>query len=89
MVHKAQEESKKVVYPEGEEEKIIRAAHVCYTDNIAKPILLGNFNKIIEIISDLDYDEKEFEVFLIGKPVRDVKDMRRHFLKRGGVREPL
>jgi malate dehydrogenase (oxaloacetate-decarboxylating)(NADP+) len=63
MVHKAQKSPKRVVFPEGEEEKIIRAAHVCHNDNIAKPILLGNSDKIKEIIKSLDYDEKEFEIF--------------------------
>jgi malate dehydrogenase (oxaloacetate-decarboxylating)(NADP+) len=63
MVHKAQKSPKRVVFPEGEEEKIIRAAHVCHNDNIAKPILLGNSDKIKEIINSLDYDEKEFEIF--------------------------
>ncbi|MDP4114372.1 MAG: phosphate acyltransferase, partial [Bacillota bacterium] len=63
MVQKAQKDPKRIVYPEGEEEKIVRAAHVCYTENIAKPILLGNKEKIKEIIGGLDYDEKEFEIF--------------------------
>jgi len=63
MVQKAQKNPKRVVYPEGEEEKIIRAAHICYTENIAKPILLGNAERIKEIINTLDYDEKEFEIF--------------------------
>jgi malate dehydrogenase (oxaloacetate-decarboxylating)(NADP+) len=63
MIQKAQKSPQRVVYPEGEEEKIIRAAHVCYSENIAKPILLGNLSRIKEIISNLDYDEKEFEIF--------------------------
>ncbi|MCK7524665.1 MAG: hypothetical protein MZV64_47140 [Ignavibacteriales bacterium] len=32
MIHKAQKNPKKVVYPEGEEENIIRAAHAVYSD---------------------------------------------------------
>ncbi len=63
MIHKAQKSPRRVVYPEGEEEKIIRAAHVAYEDNIAKPILLGSNKKIRKMIHDLDYDENEFEVF--------------------------
>ncbi len=63
MIHKAQKNPRKVVYPEGEEEKIVRAAHSVFTDNIAKPILLGNKNKITNIINDLGYDENEFEIF--------------------------
>ncbi len=60
MIHKAQKNPKKVVYPEGEEEKIIRAAHVCYSENIAKPVLLGNESKIKKMIKELGYNQSEF-----------------------------
>ncbi len=63
MIHKAQKSPKRVIYPEGEEEKIIRAAHSSYSDNIAKPMLLGNTEKIEKMIDDLGYDKKEFELF--------------------------
>jgi malate dehydrogenase (oxaloacetate-decarboxylating)(NADP+) len=62
MVHKAQQNPKKVVYPEGEEEKIIRAANTCYDDNIAKPILLGNEQVIKTRIVDLGFDLNKFEI---------------------------
>ena len=42
MVHKAKKNPKRVVYPEGEEETIIRAANSVINENIGKPILLGN-----------------------------------------------
>ena len=35
---------KRVVFPEGEEPKIIRAAYICVEDGIAMPILLGGFS---------------------------------------------
>lgn len=60
MIHKAQKSPKRVVYPEGEEEKIIRAAHVVSDDNIAHPILVGNETKIKAMIEQLGYDQKEF-----------------------------
>lgn len=63
MIHKAQKSPRRVVYPEGEEEKIIRAAHAAFSDNIAKPILLGNEKKIKDTIKNLNYDENEFEIF--------------------------
>ncbi len=63
MIHKAQKSPSRVVYPEGEEEKIIRAAHVCYQDNIAKPVLLGNQKIIEDMIDSLEYDRNEFEIF--------------------------
>ncbi|MDR3610777.1 MAG: NADP-dependent malic enzyme [Ignavibacteriaceae bacterium] len=60
MIHKAQKSPMKVVYPEGEDEKILRAAHLCYTDGIAVPVLLGKESIIKEMIKNLHYDEKEF-----------------------------
>ncbi|MBI1938504.1 MAG: phosphate acetyltransferase [Ignavibacteriales bacterium] len=62
MVHKAQKSPKKIVYPEGEEEKIIRAANVVYDENIAQPILLGNEKIITTRIQDLGFDMKKFEI---------------------------
>jgi malate dehydrogenase (oxaloacetate-decarboxylating)(NADP+) len=62
MIHKAQKSPKTVVYPEGEEEKIIRAAHVVKSENIATPILLGNEKLIRGIINDLGYDQGDYEI---------------------------
>jgi len=62
MIHKAQKLPKKVVYPEGEEEKIIRAAHVVQDDNIAYPVLLGNENIIKDTIDRLGFEQKHFIV---------------------------
>ncbi|MBL8222803.1 MAG: NADP-dependent malic enzyme, partial [Bryobacterales bacterium] len=42
LIHKAQRNPVRVVFPEGEEEKILRAADVLMDEGIAKPILLGN-----------------------------------------------
>jgi malate dehydrogenase (oxaloacetate-decarboxylating)(NADP+) len=47
VIHKAQARPKRVVFPEGESEKILRAAHVLVEENIAQPILIGD-HKIIE-----------------------------------------
>lgn len=62
MIHKAQKQPRKVVYPEGEEEKIIRAAHVAFQDNIAHPVLLGNERLIKSEIERLGFDQSEFEI---------------------------
>jgi malate dehydrogenase (oxaloacetate-decarboxylating)(NADP+) len=62
MIHKAQKQPKQVVFPEGEEEKIIRAAHIAFQDNIAKPILLGNETNIKNEINRLGYEENEFKI---------------------------
>ncbi len=62
MVHKAQKHPKKVVFPEGEEEKIIRAANTASDENIASPILLGNEKVITTKIQDLGYDQSKFVI---------------------------
>jgi malate dehydrogenase (oxaloacetate-decarboxylating)(NADP+) len=62
MVHKAQKNPKKIVYTEGEEEKIIRAAHAVYDDGIGHPVLLGDDNIIKEKIQQLGYDQEEFKI---------------------------
>ena len=46
MIHKAQANPKQVVFPEGDNEKILRACHALVEEKIAKPILLGDTVKI-------------------------------------------
>jgi malate dehydrogenase (oxaloacetate-decarboxylating)(NADP+) len=42
IIHKSQDDPKRIVYPEGTSERIIRAASQVVNEGIAKPILLGN-----------------------------------------------
>jgi len=53
MIHKAQLNPKRVVFPEGEHEKILRAAQILVEEKIAQPILLGDDKKIHDKASDL------------------------------------
>jgi malate dehydrogenase (oxaloacetate-decarboxylating)(NADP+) len=46
MIHKAQANPKQVVFPEGENERILRACHALVEEKIGKPILLGDAAKI-------------------------------------------
>src|ERR1700686_941829 len=46
MIHKAQANPKQVVFPEGDNEKILRACHVLVEEKIGYPILLGEPTKI-------------------------------------------
>jgi malate dehydrogenase (oxaloacetate-decarboxylating)(NADP+) len=56
FIHKAQTEPKRIVFPEGEEEKILRAAHIIVDEKIAQPILLGSRTLIRQRIADLGLD---------------------------------
>jgi malate dehydrogenase (oxaloacetate-decarboxylating)(NADP+) len=53
MIHKAQQQPKRVVFPEGEESKILRAAQILIDEKIAVPILLGREAVIRERMADL------------------------------------
>ncbi|MGR3219336.1 MAG: NADP-dependent malic enzyme [Candidatus Anammoxibacter sp.] len=62
MINKAKKTPKRIVYPEGENEKILRASSIVVDENIAKPILLGNRKKIMEKIEELHLSLKDVEI---------------------------
>lgn len=62
FIHKAQKAPKRIVFPEGEEEKILRAAQIIIDDNIGQPILLGSRTLIAQRIKDLGLDLGNVEV---------------------------
>jgi malate dehydrogenase (oxaloacetate-decarboxylating)(NADP+) len=62
MIHKAQKSPKKIVYPEGEEETIIRAANEVFAEEIGKPVLLGNADVIKNKITGCGYSVDNFEI---------------------------
>jgi malate dehydrogenase (oxaloacetate-decarboxylating)(NADP+) len=53
MIHKAQQQPKRVVFPEGEENKILRAAQILIDEQVAVPILLGREAVIRERMANL------------------------------------
>ena len=53
MQHKAESNPKRVVFGEGEQPKVIRAAHALQSQGIAKPILLGRPEKIAQAIAEM------------------------------------
>ncbi|MCS7314480.1 MAG: phosphate acyltransferase [Bryobacteraceae bacterium] len=53
MITKAQRDPKRVVFPEGEESKMLRASQILLDEKIAQPILLGNEKTIRARIEEL------------------------------------
>ena len=53
MIHKAQANPKRVVFPEGSHQKILRACHVLIEEKIAVPILLGRADEIRRTAAEL------------------------------------
>ena len=61
-IHKAQKAPKRIVFPEGQEDKILRAANIIVEEKIATPILLGSRTIISQKISELGLDLENVEV---------------------------
>jgi len=55
-IHKAQRNPKRIVFPEGIEDKILRACQIILDEKIAKPILLGSRTAIRQRIQELGLD---------------------------------
>ncbi len=62
ILHKARKDPKRIVLPEGDEERILRAAAVLHDEGIARPILLGDPKKIAEKAEKLDIRSDDYEV---------------------------
>jgi malate dehydrogenase (oxaloacetate-decarboxylating)(NADP+) len=56
FIHRAQRSPKRIVFPEGEEERILRASQIILDEKIAQPILLGSRTLIREKIQTLGLD---------------------------------
>jgi malate dehydrogenase (oxaloacetate-decarboxylating)(NADP+) len=62
MIHKAQREPKLIVFPEGEEDKILRASQILVEEKIASPILLGREAVIRERMASLHLHKSSFRI---------------------------
>ena len=62
MIHKAQATPKHVVFPEGDNEKILRACHSILDEKIATPILIGNAATIQAKTAELGLDLRQAQI---------------------------
>jgi malate dehydrogenase (oxaloacetate-decarboxylating)(NADP+) len=62
MIQKAQAKPKSVVFPEGENEKILRACHQILDEKIATPILVGNAATIHAKTAELGLDLSQAQI---------------------------
>ena len=82
FIHKAQAEPKGIVFPEGEEEKILRAAQIIVDENIATPILLGSRKLIHQRIADLGLDLNGIEIINPSKSEKLDEYITMYYQKR-------
>jgi malate dehydrogenase (oxaloacetate-decarboxylating)(NADP+) len=86
MMHKAQLNPKRVVFPEGDHEKILRASRILVEEKIAQPILLGDDKTIREKAADLGIDLEEVGIMNPAKsPFREryIQELYRLRQRRG------
>ena len=86
LINRAQRSPKRIVFPEGEEPKIMRAAMTLVEDGIAMPILLGNRARI-EAIADqarISLDEITIE----DPATSDKRDEYAHYMWQLRQRNP-
>jgi malate dehydrogenase (oxaloacetate-decarboxylating)(NADP+) len=62
MINRAKLNKKRIVFPEGEHPKILRAANILKEEGIADPILIGRFEKIAKRAEELGLDINQFNV---------------------------
>ncbi|RME00801.1 MAG: phosphotransacetylase [Calditrichaeota bacterium] len=62
MIHKARRKPKKIVYPEGENPYILKAARIVAEEGIARPILLGDREKIAALANQLNLELNGVEI---------------------------
>ncbi|GFO59433.1 bifunctional malic enzyme oxidoreductase/phosphotransacetylase [Geomonas silvestris] len=56
IINKAKSDPKKIVFPEGDNEKILKAAYTLIEEEIAQPILVGSRKKVEGKIAELGLD---------------------------------
>ena len=86
IINKAKSDPKKIVFPEGETEKIIRAAQVLVEEGIASPILIGDQKKIKKKMAELNID---LDVPIIDPAESDLTDRYADELYRQRQRKGL
>ena len=62
VIHRAKEAPKRIVFPEGDEEKILRAAQIILDEDIGVPILLGDPSSVRQKAASINLDLNGAEV---------------------------
>jgi malate dehydrogenase (oxaloacetate-decarboxylating)(NADP+) len=56
IINKAKSDPKTIAFPEGDNEKILRAAKELVEEGIAKPLLIGDRNKIVQKMAEINIE---------------------------------
>jgi malate dehydrogenase (oxaloacetate-decarboxylating)(NADP+) len=84
----ARKSPKRIVFPEGDQEKIVRAAKILIDERIAHPILLGRRDEIVPLLQKYNIDESKIVTIDIFNCDEKYEQYARHFhelRKRHGI----
>jgi malate dehydrogenase (oxaloacetate-decarboxylating)(NADP+) len=70
MINRAKRRPKRIVYPEGSNEKVLRAAHLVADEEMAQPILLGDEEQIDRTARELDVPLEGIQILNPSKSKR-------------------
>jgi malate dehydrogenase (oxaloacetate-decarboxylating)(NADP+) len=76
ILDRARRAPKRVVFPEGEHDKALRAAKILVDEGIAHPILLARRGRIAERLRTLDLDETRVTILQSDEGDLDAEDRR-------------
>ncbi|MBN2227532.1 MAG: NADP-dependent malic enzyme [candidate division Zixibacteria bacterium] len=62
VANKAKKDPKRIVFPEGDSGRILRAAHIVASEGIGKPIVLGVAEEIQKVAEEHEIDMKGIEI---------------------------
>jgi len=80
---RARQNPKRIVFPEGEQEKIVRAAKILVDEKLAHPILLGRRNEVTALVEKYNIDRAKVTLIDISDcEQRDRYVNRLHELRR-------
>lgn len=77
LVNKAKRDPKRVVFAEADTYKILKAAEIVRDEGIAKPVLLGDVNKIKSIIKENSLDISDLQILDPRAP--EMEKMRQEY----------
>ncbi|HUP66196.1 MAG TPA: NADP-dependent malic enzyme [Thermoanaerobaculia bacterium] len=84
---RARRSPKRIAFPEGDHEKIARAAKILVDDGIATPVLLGREETIRQHLADLDADDSRIEIIdpETAENLEDYASLLQEKRRRSGV----
>ncbi|RKX21274.1 MAG: NADP-dependent malic enzyme, partial [Candidatus Zixiibacteriota bacterium] len=82
VIDKARKNLKKIVFPEGDSSRILRAAHILAHERIANPIVLGTPEKINTIASEHEIDLSGIEILDYLKSEKRQAYSQKYFERR-------